>query len=122
MKKRNMEIEAIVAAEPTNVIISGFEHYLAYYTPGLYNKKMFFNTSNNNISELITKICEQGIQKFSITSAKSMVSKLKIEKSNLLNLRIPDKKGGFKRVYPVMEKYRDEKRRDGLVLTVYEMR
>ena len=117
-----MEFEQIVAAEPTNVIISGFEHFLAYYSPALYNKKMFFYADNNNVSELVSRLCEQGIFKFSVSSAKSIISKLKIEESTLLNLRIPYQQGRYMRIYPVIERYRDEQRKKGLVLTVFEMR
>ena len=122
MKKKNGEIESIVAAEPTNVIISGFEHFLAYYAPSLYNNKLFFNASRKNVGELVTKFYEQGIQKFSITSARSMVNKLALGRANLLNLKIPDKNGRYKRVYPLMERYRDEQQKIGLVLTVFEIR
>ena len=122
LKKRNLQIEAVVAAEPTGVIVSEFEHFLAAYAPGMYDQKMFFYARNNNIGALVHKLYEQGISKFSMTAARSVIDHFRIKKSTLLSLKISDRQGGHRRIFPVIEKYRDEQQKKGLVLTVFEIR
>lgn len=117
-KNAQLQVRDVVAAEPTGVIISGFENYLTDNSPDLYNKKMFFYADNNNVNDLIRKLYNYGITKFSVSSSVSMVTGLEIKTENLLSLRMPDSK----RVYFVDERYRNQKDKKGLVLTMFEIR
>ncbi|MHC4454408.1 MAG: ArnT family glycosyltransferase [Planctomycetota bacterium] len=117
-KKHQTDIEAIMTTEPTGVIISEFENTLPMYYPRNYSEKLFFCANNGNISELIKRLYQKDINRFSVTSFKSYGNGKKIDTSILTNIKLPDSKN----VYLVRNMYRDPKNKKKLVLSVFEIR
>jgi hypothetical protein len=117
-KKHQTDIEAIMTTEPTGVIISEFENTLPMYYPRNYSEKLFFCANNGNISELIKRLYQKDINRFSVTSFKSYGNGKKIDTSILINIKLKD----FKNVYLVRNMYRDPKNKKKLVLSVFEIR
>lgn len=121
MKNERLRVRAVVASEPTNVIISAFENYLAQYCSDMYDKKMFFTASNDNVGSLINDLYSNGITEFSVSPAKQLKTDSGIKTSTLLGLNGSDIKDGFRRLALIDEIYIDGKKKNEPTLRVFKI-
>jgi hypothetical protein len=122
IKTERLEMRNVIEKEPTGVIVSNFEHFLATYSPDLYDKKVFFNATRENIRALLQRLLANGIREFSFANGQSMFPWKRVSVLDLTNMTLYGAQGDPGTVRIVEKKYRYPLENKGLVLTVFEIK